>query len=127
MVCSLGSWDPPLRGSSLCRRTVLAYPSVLYLSRTAAAQAGWLQQTDPFSKSFKEALEASDLQVWRGRIAISSNLFATCPGSTPDSGVVSGGSLEQGHKPEAGQCCSLEQSWYQKASGWTVHYYSENR
>lgn len=70
MGSSMGCTDPHLRGGSLCRRTVLTWPSVLYLSRTAAAQAGWLQQTDPFSKSFKQALEAPDLQVWRSRVAI---------------------------------------------------------
>ncbi|KAK9863256.1 hypothetical protein WJX84_010853 [Apatococcus fuscideae] len=48
--------------SSLQRRALLVCPSVLYFSGTAAARAGWLQQTDPFSRIFREALEAPDFQ-----------------------------------------------------------------
>ena len=52
------------------RRLLISCPALLLASRTAQARAGWFQQTDAFTKSFKEALEAKDYQV--GQLAISS-------------------------------------------------------
>ena len=73
------STDSTLRGScQVPRRALLACPSFPFLSRTAAAQAGWLQQTDPFSRVFREALEASDFQVRKApRIVLLSESLMT--------------------------------------------------
>ena len=117
---SLAGGSGHVRKLSTSRRLLLAFPGLICLSRSPPSSAGWLQQTDNFTKAFKEALEAKDFEVEHSFLCQAFAVQGLALNPAVMSYAGSRSSLEQGNSAETRECGSVEQSWNSKAPGWKV-------